>query len=90
MICPDCHGYGIIETSPAGAGHEDDLAEYVPCPHCRIHGICPACQGVTGVCVDCGLCMVAHCACDPCQHDRRRDEECTFCQRVAFSDTDGL
>jgi hypothetical protein len=26
--------FGCIETAPAGAGHSDDLAEYVPCSSC--------------------------------------------------------
>ncbi len=34
--CPMCHGDGIIQSKPAGAGYEDDLAEYVPCPMWRI------------------------------------------------------
>lgn len=33
--CPTCHGDGVMETAPAGAGHADDLVEYVPCPDCR-------------------------------------------------------
>lgn len=33
--CKTCNGDGVVESSPAGAGHEDDLAEYLPCPVCR-------------------------------------------------------
>ncbi len=33
--CPMCHGDGILQTKPAGAGYEDDLPEYEPCWMCR-------------------------------------------------------
>jgi len=33
--CPTCHGDGIVQTKPAGAGYADDLAEYAPCPDCQ-------------------------------------------------------
>jgi DnaJ-class molecular chaperone len=33
--CPTCHGAGIVLDKPAGAGYEDDLPEYVPCPDCK-------------------------------------------------------
>jgi hypothetical protein len=33
--CPTCAGTGVVLSRPAGAGHSDDLAEYVPCPKCQ-------------------------------------------------------
>lgn len=30
--CLRCNDTKVIMTRPAGAGHEDDLAEYTPCP----------------------------------------------------------
>lgn len=33
--CESCDGSSTIMVRPAGYGHEDDLAEYEPCPECR-------------------------------------------------------
>lgn len=33
--CPSCEGTRVEMTAPAGAGHEDDLAEYAPCSTCK-------------------------------------------------------
>jgi hypothetical protein len=35
--CSHCNNEGVIETKAAGAGYEDDLAEYQWCPYCN-HG----------------------------------------------------
>ena len=32
--CSACGGSRVIESKPSGAGHSDDLAEYLPCPDC--------------------------------------------------------
>ena len=32
--CLTCNDDGVIESTPAGFGHDDDLAEYVPCHMC--------------------------------------------------------
>jgi hypothetical protein len=37
-VCSTCAGERVIKSTPAGAGHEDDLAEYVPCPDCSCVG----------------------------------------------------
>lgn len=34
--CKQCGGSRVLMTAEAGAGYEDDLAEYVPCPTCSI------------------------------------------------------
>ena len=34
-----------------------------------------------GICTDCNGCMIEHCQCDPCQHNKKRSEECVFCER---------
>ena len=34
-----------------------------------------------GICTDCDGCLGEHCQCDPCQHDKKRSEECVFCGR---------
>lgn len=33
--CPTCGDDGVVMVKPAGAGYEDDLPEYVPCPECK-------------------------------------------------------
>lgn len=33
--CPFCGGEGVVERTPAGAGHADDLAEFEPCSRCE-------------------------------------------------------
>ena len=35
------------------------------------------------ICTECDGCMVEHCQCDPCQHDKARIDECVFCERNA-------
>lgn len=32
--CHHCNGTGALETTPAGQGHSDDLAEFEPCYIC--------------------------------------------------------
>jgi DnaJ-class molecular chaperone len=33
--CDQCDGTGTVMTAAPGAGHNDDLAEYEPCPDCH-------------------------------------------------------
>lgn len=33
--CPTCNDDRVVMPAPAGAGHSDDLAEYIPCPATR-------------------------------------------------------
>ena len=42
---------------------------------------CDFCALVQGVCTDCDGCFGEHCQCDPCQHGKKRAEECVFCGR---------
>ncbi len=51
---------------------------------------CEACQDVCGRCTECQKCMLTHCACNPCQHGRYREEECVFCRRESFIDSNSL
>jgi hypothetical protein len=39
--------------------------------------------GNVGICIYCDGCFINCCTCDPCQHGKRRDEECVFCERKA-------
>jgi len=34
MTCKVCNSERVVQVKAAGQGHEDDLAEYEPCPKC--------------------------------------------------------
>lgn len=36
---------------------------------------------LVGICTDCDGCFGEHCKCDPCQHGKKRTDECVFCGR---------
>lgn len=42
---------------------------------------CDFCAEAVGICTECSGCFGGHCQCDPCQHGRRRDQQCVFCVR---------
>jgi hypothetical protein len=42
---------------------------------------CDFCLEVQGVCTECDGCFGEHCQCDPCAHNKFRDEACVFCVR---------
>jgi hypothetical protein len=45
--CATCKGERVVQSNPSGAGHADDLAEYVPCPDCAAQPQ-PASTGESG------------------------------------------